>query len=176
MPKGVKSEILDGKKLCSTCKEWLPIESYSKYKEYYNSKCICCTKKYAEEYRNKEENKTKRHHYHKEYMSIDENRKSKNEYLRKYRKTEKAKEINYKTNKAWLKNEKQKAVDYKGGKCIVCGYSKCLSALEFHHTNPEEKEGYNSHWTFERNKNELDKCILLCANCHREIHEMEDKI
>jgi hypothetical protein len=129
--------------------------------------------KYSETYRNKEENKIKRQKYNKAYMEIKENRDAKNSYIREYRKTEKAKETNYKSNKRWLKNEKQKAVDYKGGSCVICGYNKCLSALEFHHTNPQEKEGYNSHWTFERNKNELNKCILLCANCHRETHEAE---
>ena len=73
-----------------------------------------------------------------------------------------------------IRKEKQKAVDYMGGSCAVCGFVKCLSALEFHHLNPKEKEGYNSHWTFEINKKELDKCILLCANCHREKHEEMD--
>lgn len=32
------------------------------------------------------------------------------------------------------------AIDYKGGKCSVCGYNKCRAALEFHHTNPNEKD------------------------------------
>ena len=176
MARGIKAEIINGKKQCGMCKEWIQIETYSKSKGYYNSKCPSCVKKYAKEYRDKEENKIKKQRYHKEYMAIDEKRESKNEYIRKYRKTEKSKITNYKSNRKWLKNEKQKAVNYKGGECIKCGYSKCLSALEFHHTNPKEKEGYNSHWTFERNKSELDKCILVCANCHREIHEKEDAI
>ena len=69
---------------------------------------------------------------------------------------------------------KLKAVDYKGGKCEICGYDKNLSALEFHHVNPESKEfavsvdGYKYSW--ERNQKELDKCILVCSNCHRELH------
>jgi 5-methylcytosine-specific restriction endonuclease McrA len=176
VPRGQKLKIIDNKKQCSTCKEWLPLESYSKAKEYYSSKCPSCVKIYASEYRKKEENKIKRQQYHKSYMEIKENRDAKNKYIREYRKSDKAKNVNYKSNRMWLKNEKQKAVDYKGGKCIKCGYKKCLSALEFHHINPEEKEGYNSHWTFERNKIELNKCVLLCANCHREIHEIEDAL
>lgn len=65
------------------------------------------------------------------------------------------------------------AIDYKGGKCIKCGYNKCMDALEFHHKNPLEKDfsfskGYTTTWI--RMQNELDKCILLCANCHREEH------
>jgi hypothetical protein len=70
------------------------------------------------------------------------------------------------------KKIKELAIQYKGGKCIICGYSKYNGALEFHHI--EEKtfslgsQGLTRSW--ERTKKELDKCILLCANCHREIH------
>ena len=66
-------------------------------------------------------------------------------------------------------------MEYKGGKCEICGYDRCATALEFHHINPDEKEfgigqkGYTR--SFEKNKEEVDKCILVCANCHREIHE-----
>lgn len=70
---------------------------------------------------------------------------------------------------------KQLSVDYKGGCCERCGYKKSLSALEFHHLDPNEKDfsisknGDTKSW--ERIKKELDKCILVCANCHREIHD-----
>lgn len=69
---------------------------------------------------------------------------------------------------------KELAVEYKGGKCERCGYCKCLKALEFHHVDPNEKEfgiGAKGHTkSFEKIKIEIDKCILVCANCHREIH------
>lgn len=72
---------------------------------------------------------------------------------------------------------KQACVDYKGGACENCGYSKCLGALEFHHRDPAEKDPN----IFEKKtkelsnevKVELDKCKLVCANCHREEHERE---
>lgn len=73
------------------------------------------------------------------------------------------------------KKTKELLVEYKGGKCEICGYDKCISALEFHHIASGEKEfgigqkGYTR--SFEKNKEEVDKCILVCANCHREIHE-----
>jgi hypothetical protein len=73
---------------------------------------------------------------------------------------------------------KQKALEYKGGCCSMCGYSKCPTALQFHHTDPSEKDfsisknGHSRSW--ERVRNELDKCILVCANCHAEIHEIKD--
>jgi hypothetical protein len=69
---------------------------------------------------------------------------------------------------------RQMAIEYKGGKCLQCGYDRCVDALEFHHTNSSGKDfsisekGYTRSWA--RVKKELDKCMLLCANCHRELH------
>lgn len=63
----------------------------------------------------------------------------------------------------------------RGGACEICGYCKNIAALEFHHKNPEEKE-FNvdmrkfSNMTLEKLEAELEKCILVCANCHRELH------
>lgn len=68
---------------------------------------------------------------------------------------------------------RHKAVEYKGGKCSICGYDKCLKALEFHHLKNKDfglsEKGITRSW--EKMKLELDKCILVCANCHRELHE-----
>lgn len=70
---------------------------------------------------------------------------------------------------------KLKMILYKGGKCIKCNYDKCITALEFHHRDPTNKlfdiadSAYNRNW--ERVKNEIDKCDLLCSNCHREVEE-----
>lgn len=80
--------------------------------------------------------------------------------------------VEYVTNKRI--RLKEKAVQYKGGKCQYCGYDKYIGALEFHHLDPSQKDftfgnkGYIRSW--EKMKIELDKCILLCANCHREEH------
>jgi hypothetical protein len=69
---------------------------------------------------------------------------------------------------------KQMAVDYKGGKCEKCGYNKCNDALEFHHPDPTQKDfsisngGCSQAW--DKIRIELDKCIMLCSNCHREAH------
>lgn len=69
---------------------------------------------------------------------------------------------------------KENAVKYKGGMCQYCGYNKYIGALEFHHVNPNEKDfaisrsGYTRSW--EKVKKELDKCVMLCSNCHREVH------
>lgn len=72
------------------------------------------------------------------------------------------------------KRKKTHAVNSFGGSCQICGYNKCTEALEFHHLNKNEKEEEPAYvimrWSWERAKKELDKCILVCSNCHREIH------
>lgn len=57
--------------------------------------------------------------------------------------------------------------------CALCGYNKCLNALEFHHLNPNEKDIIVSDdkISFTKIIEESKKCILICANCHREVHE-----
>lgn len=74
---------------------------------------------------------------------------------------------------------KQLAVNYKGGSCEICGYNKCLEALDFHHIDPCTKDGNIANLltkclSIDRLKNELDKCQLLCRNCHAEAHNRFD--
>lgn len=77
--------------------------------------------------------------------------------------------------KNWRKTTKIKIVQSMGGKCQICNYDKCYNALELHHINPSEKDiefgkiiANPRKW--EIIKEELNKCILLCCRCHREIH------
>lgn len=77
-------------------------------------------------------------------------------------------------------NNKLKAVTYLGGKCQRCGIeSNCLDIFDFHHRNPDEKEDslnrlVNSDW--DSIVSELDKCDLLCSNCHKITHwELRNK-
>lgn len=75
-------------------------------------------------------------------------------------------------------NKKIKAVLSLGGKCISCGYNKNLSALEFHHIDPSIKEfaldlRVFSNLSDDKLNIELEKCELLCANCHREVHNLD---
>ena len=82
-------------------------------------------------------------------------------------------------NKAAVAKRRRKirlmAIEYGGGQCQICGYKKCNRALSFHHKDPSKKDfglstaGLTRSW--EKTKVELDKCILVCANCHMEIHE-----
>ena len=68
---------------------------------------------------------------------------------------------------------KNKLVQLKGGCCQICGYKKSIWALQFHHLNPTEKDFqlFKSCKDFNKLKQEAEKCILVCANCHAELHE-----
>jgi len=65
-------------------------------------------------------------------------------------------------------------VAYKGGKCVICGYKKYIGAFALHHIDGSQKEfglsarGLTRSW--EKVKREADKCALICANCHQELH------
>lgn len=90
------------------------------------------------------------------------------------------KEANVKAVISYRKRTKIKAVTYLGGKCKLCGYDKCPEALHFHHIDPKQKDfsvsksGNTRAWN--KVKLEIDKCILLCANCHTEVHAGVSKL
>ncbi len=68
---------------------------------------------------------------------------------------------------------KRTLVEEAGGKCVICGYSRCQRALQFHHLDPASKEfhlGHAGHCrSLTRSRAEARKCVLLCANCHAEV-------
>lgn len=73
---------------------------------------------------------------------------------------------------------KYKLILARGGKCERCGYDKNIAALQFHHINPEDKSFTLDARTIERKSDEevieeFNKCQLLCANCHMELHHPE---
>ena len=87
----------------------------------------------------------------------------------------------YENNKNKIYNRKKDRINKSreeikkimGGKCSKCGYNKCMASLEFHH-HAGNKEGQVSRmiqdFSKEKSLKEAKKCILLCANCHRELH------
>lgn len=88
-------------------------------------------------------------------------------------------------NKRQNRNRFARRSKYKilmGGKCQICGYNKCIDALHFHHKDPSQKQFDISTaiWGGQKNINEqqiideLKKCILVCANCHAEIHSKNE--
>jgi hypothetical protein len=68
---------------------------------------------------------------------------------------------------------KRQAIEYLGGKCVDCGECRDIPSIyDFHHIDPSRKDFSISHTTlkFETIKKELDKCVILCATCHRIKH------
>lgn len=69
---------------------------------------------------------------------------------------------------------KVKMVEYLGGRCQVCGYDKYIGSLDFHHVNSKSKSFNlsvdNLYRSWEVIMAELDKCVIVCSNCHRELH------
>lgn len=69
---------------------------------------------------------------------------------------------------------KRRAIASFGGACLACGFGQMPAALEFHHPDPATKEfaisvdGIYRSW--EKIQKELENCVMLCANCHAEIH------
>lgn len=64
---------------------------------------------------------------------------------------------------------KERAIAHLGGSCRICGYDTCPAALDFHH--PGDKDfSISSKASWEAILPELDKCVLLCCRCHREVH------
>lgn len=89
------------------------------------------------------------------------------------------KDAKYQCKSCWNKRSyaatKSRITEYMesrgGAKCQICGYDKCVAALDFHHRDPTEKDPlWNKSWSIKRLKTELDKCDILCSNCHRELH------
>lgn len=138
-----RPKIIPTEKQCTKCKEILSINNFHKvrHKDY----CFASwCKKCTMINTNKRQ---KEQHYHSRYSKI---------------------------NSEKQKIKKQNLIDYKGGKCFICGYNKCARSLHFHHKNSNEKDFSISckRYLSENDlKKELDKCILVCANCHGEIHD-----
>ena len=81
------------------------------------------------------------------------------------------KSCNTKRCVAYGVQKKKELIKSKGGKCSICGYDKYYGALEFHHLDPQDKtENIMNAHKWAKKPDELAKCIIVCANCHREIH------
>lgn len=98
----------------------------------------------------------------------------------KYRRSKKGKQMVAKSDAKKCNIHKLVIHRLKYNGCAICGYDKCPSALDFHHTNPSDKKFVvsvrNMGLTDERLVDEINKCILLCCRCHREIENIGDII
>lgn len=148
-------------------------------------------------------NQKRRERRHIKNYDYKKNRKKANRkyYLKtKYKLTKKYEEEKIKKredkkikDKIWKINNKEKNAEYrrrtrgkirgwfdeykKTLKCEYCGYNRCYEALDFHHKDLKEKEFNIGHSFFKKGKEkileEIKKCIVLCSNCHRELHFKE---
>ncbi len=73
----------------------------------------------------------------------------------------------------WRRRAKEILVAEAGGRCQLCGYDRCIAALQFHHRDPATKRfGLGSRGlarSIESLREEAAKCVLLCSNCHVEV-------
>ena len=90
------------------------------------------------------------------------------EYQRRYNRINRAKV----TEASRLKRQRMKAmlVSENGGKCSICGYNRYYGALGFHHRDSSKKEYSVSLTGINKARKEAKKCILVCSNCHMELH------
>lgn len=85
-----------------------------------------------------------------------------------------------KRTKETRNRNKERAIEAKGGACIHCGIKHDGTnavIFDFHHLAPSEKEVGPSRLmqgSWEKVKKEIDKCVLLCSNCHRLEHKLKD--
>jgi hypothetical protein len=133
-------------KTCTKCKEELPLERFNKRSQdtnKYQSWCRSCKTNLESRW------------YH---MSEDNKRRRNKQVLER------------------IRNNKKKAVEYLGGKCYDCGGVFHPAVYDFHHKNPNEKEEAPTdvlHKSWDKILLEIDKCELLCSNCHRLRHHGE---
>ena len=187
------SRAIGNLKICSKCKIQKDISEFTTSKTFMDGRypsCKGCKWAVDKIWRSKNPDKVlasyeKYKKLHKNEMNI----RSKNYYLNhkedyylasiEYVRLNKDK-IN-KKQEIRRKDNKIKALQYKGNSCQKCGYNKSSKALHFHHISPENKSFEVSKLLIQsRNweviQTELDKCILLCGNCHSEEHDKEINI
>lgn len=170
-------ELLNGvpppEKICTKCKTLKPICEFTGRltAPYAMSACRVCERKRGLSYYHTDGYKIRKSVYNKKRWrapGFAENQ----SILKKEKRIHRVLEARAENNARNLECKKR-AMDYKGNKCCCCGYNATTAALDFHHIDPKTKSGNTSaiiKKSWNEAKDELDKCALVCANCHREIH------
>jgi hypothetical protein len=108
------------------------------------------------------------------YKDKEKQKKFQADWYKKVKNTEVRKNSQRNSKKALVERNRDTVHKAKQAGCQVCGYNKCTGALEFHHLDRNQKDlGIAKAirmWGTEKLTEEINKCILLCANCHREAH------
>ncbi len=100
-----------------------------------------------------------------------QNKKHRNEYDKNYFLKNRVRI--YQNRNDRIRSYKTNLVNKLGGKCVICGYNKCPAAFDFHHKNKNKENNVSvllKNASKEKLLKEIKKCILLCSNCHRELH------
>ena len=120
-----------------------------------------CRKKYYQEH------KERALICHREWVK---NNPEKNKEMKlRYSKKNRIKILKY--QKQFYKEKKKYIDNYKISKgCSICGYNKCAEALCFHHNGDKEFDIASGRQNSEQLEEEMNKCIVLCFNCHQELH------
>lgn len=116
-----------------------------------------------------------RRKYTKEYLQDEDNKKHHRELQASYSEDEDVQLLRATNQVLRKRDRKRQVVEEMGGKCSKCGYDKCLGALDFHHPNGDKlmDPSRAKDMRLSLFREEASKCILLCANCHRELHYEE---
>lgn len=143
---------------CSKCKQEKDPSCFHNNKARHSGKsayCIDCDRERKRAYKNTEKGKASQRRRSERY------RRSRPESIARSTRKDRDK-------KQALINE------FKSRGCASCGYNRCPEALDLHHRDDAIKEGNLSNMVYncgiDRIKSELEKCEVLCANCHREHH------
>jgi len=138
--------------------------------------CKGCSQKYQKGSKRQSVSKKLSEYYHKKRQAklyhLDRYR---NDPEYKTRKLQQAKDNrNPTTYRERRLAKKSKAIKLLGGKCSICDYDKCQASLDFHHIKGSEKKRINFASAWPKILKEIRQCVLLCANCHRELHFTEN--
>lgn len=153
------------KKKCIKCQKIMSLDCFyisHSTKGGYTNTCKDCARQYGRKYA--KIHSQERLEYHKRYRKL---------YPEKIRKW--ARERSRERIKILQEKIKKLKLEF-GGKCKLCGYSKNLNALVFHHRNPKEKKfslSMNRWVKYDVLRKEAEKCDLICANCHYILHHEE---
>lgn len=113
----------------------------------------------------------------KKYLLSEKGKKAEQKSYKKYLSSEKCKLTTKRKNERIKIKKKQIMKELKINGCAICSYNKCIASLDFHHVNPEDKSFSLSIDGLIRKDEfiikELNKCILLCKNCHYEIENKQ---
>ena len=162
-------------KICPNCKIEKDITLFNKNKSNKNGHCsYCrdCSKIIAKEYYNNNKFAVSLTNKRSYIKNIETHKRLTKKYNMKNR------EKLLKKQQLYIENIKIKCLNYKTNYCIMCGYNSNIKALHFHHVDGTKENKLSTLYRDNRNweiiKKELDKCIVLCSNCHSAIHD--DKI